>query len=84
MLRSDNNLRNPDVELQQRAIEYLHLSSVASQDVLVSLTMLVFTTFDVNVCDNKIKSSVVLAYTTHGTCSLNLMANSVYFLWKIG
>ncbi|XP_041365483.1 AP-2 complex subunit alpha-2-like isoform X2 [Gigantopelta aegis] len=37
MLRSDNNLRNPDVELQQRAVEYLHLSSVASQDVLATV-----------------------------------------------
>ena len=36
ILRSDNNLRNPDVELQQRAIEYLQLSTVASADVLVS------------------------------------------------
>ena len=35
ILRSDNNLRNPDVELQQRAIEYLQLSTVASADVLV-------------------------------------------------
>lgn len=37
VLRSDNNLRNPDVELQQRAIEYLQLSTVASADVLVGL-----------------------------------------------
>lgn len=37
VLRSDNNLRNPDVELQQRAIEYLQLSTVASADVLATV-----------------------------------------------
>ncbi|XP_071104618.1 AP-2 complex subunit alpha-2-like [Haliotis cracherodii] len=37
VLKSDNNMRNPDVELQQRAIEYLQLSSVASQDVLATV-----------------------------------------------
>ncbi|XP_070200712.1 AP-2 complex subunit alpha-2-like [Littorina saxatilis] len=37
ILRSDNNLRNPDVELQQRAIEYLQLSTVASADVLATV-----------------------------------------------
>lgn len=36
VLRSDSQLRNADVELQQRAVEYLTLSSVASTDVLVS------------------------------------------------
>ena len=29
-------MRNSDVELQQRSIEYLHLSSLATADVLVS------------------------------------------------
>lgn len=33
----DNNLRNPDAELQQRAIEYLELSKVASPDVLATV-----------------------------------------------
>ncbi|RUS85531.1 hypothetical protein EGW08_006739 [Elysia chlorotica] len=45
ILGSDNNLRNPDVELQQRCIEYLQLSTVASPDVLVGLhniTLLLF------------------------------------------
>ncbi|KAL8614372.1 AP-2 complex subunit alpha-2 [Nucella lapillus] len=37
VLRSDNNLKNPDVELQQRAIEYLQLSTVASADVLATV-----------------------------------------------
>lgn len=37
VLRSDNNLRNPDAELQQRAIEYLALSRVASGDVLATV-----------------------------------------------
>lgn len=36
VLKSDNNLRNSDVELQQRSVEYLQLSTVASTDVLVS------------------------------------------------
>jgi hypothetical protein len=45
VLRSDNNLRNPDVELQQRAIEYLQLSTVASADVLVGSTVCTFLLF---------------------------------------
>ena len=40
MLKSQNQLRNADVELQQRAVEYLQLSTVASTDVLVSLTVM--------------------------------------------
>ena len=36
VLRSDSQIRNSDVELQQRAVEYLKLSSIASTDVLVS------------------------------------------------
>ena len=36
MLQNENHLRNADVELQQRAVEYLQLSTVASTDVLVS------------------------------------------------
>lgn len=35
VLRAGSQLRNADVELQQRAVEYLTLSSVASTDVLV-------------------------------------------------
>lgn len=35
VLRSDSQIRNADVELQQRAVEYLKLSSIASTDVLV-------------------------------------------------
>ncbi|KAI8489577.1 AP-2 complex subunit alpha-2, partial [Branchiostoma belcheri] len=37
VLRNNNNLRNADAELQQRAIEYLQLSTVASQDVLATV-----------------------------------------------
>jgi len=37
ILRSDTNLRNPDAELQQRAVEYLQLSKVASPDVLATV-----------------------------------------------
>ncbi|VDM61790.1 unnamed protein product [Angiostrongylus costaricensis] len=33
----DHNLRNPDAELQQRAIEYLQLSKVATPDVLATI-----------------------------------------------
>lgn len=36
VLRSDSQLRNADVELQQRAVEYLRLSCIASTDTLVS------------------------------------------------
>jgi len=38
MLRSENHLRSADVELQQRAVEYIQLSNVASIDVLVCIT----------------------------------------------
>ena len=37
VLRSDSQLKNADVELQQRAVEYLRLSTVASTDILVGL-----------------------------------------------
>jgi len=37
ILRSDTNLRNADTELQQRALEYLQLSSIATQDVLATV-----------------------------------------------
>lgn len=38
VLRSDSQLRNADVELQQRAVEYLRLSCIASTDILVSIS----------------------------------------------
>uniref|UniRef100_A0A8D0DGA2 AP-2 complex subunit alpha n=1 Tax=Sander lucioperca TaxID=283035 RepID=A0A8D0DGA2_SANLU len=37
VLRSDSQLRNADVELQQRAIEYLRLSCIASTDILATV-----------------------------------------------
>ncbi|XP_048118799.1 AP-2 complex subunit alpha-2 isoform X7 [Alosa alosa] len=37
VLRSDSQLRNADVELQQRAVEYLRLSCVASTDILATV-----------------------------------------------
>lgn len=37
VLRSNNNLKNSDVELQQRSVEYLQLSTVASLDVLATV-----------------------------------------------
>uniref|UniRef100_A0A2K6RGY7 AP-2 complex subunit alpha n=1 Tax=Rhinopithecus roxellana TaxID=61622 RepID=A0A2K6RGY7_RHIRO len=37
VLRSDSQLRNADVELQQRAVEYLRLSTVASTDILATV-----------------------------------------------
>uniref|UniRef100_A0A0N4Z4F1 AP-2 complex subunit alpha n=1 Tax=Parastrongyloides trichosuri TaxID=131310 RepID=A0A0N4Z4F1_PARTI len=37
VFQNDHNLRNPDAELQQRAIEYLQLSIVASSDVLATV-----------------------------------------------
>ncbi|KHJ98574.1 adaptin region [Oesophagostomum dentatum] len=33
----DHNLKNPDAELQQRAVEYLQMSKVASPDVLATI-----------------------------------------------
>jgi hypothetical protein len=35
VLRNENQLRNADVELQQRAVEYLTLTSIANTDMLV-------------------------------------------------
>uniref|UniRef100_A0A8C9VI97 AP-2 complex subunit alpha n=1 Tax=Scleropages formosus TaxID=113540 RepID=A0A8C9VI97_SCLFO len=37
VLRSDSQIRNSDVELQQRAVEYLRLSCVASTDILATV-----------------------------------------------
>lgn len=37
VLQTDHNLRNPDAELQQRAVEYLQLSKVASPDTLATV-----------------------------------------------
>ncbi|XP_072703864.1 LOW QUALITY PROTEIN: AP-2 complex subunit alpha-1 [Ciconia boyciana] len=37
VLRAGSQLRNADVELQQRAVEYLKLSSIASTDVLATV-----------------------------------------------
>ncbi|XP_054868538.1 AP-2 complex subunit alpha-2 isoform X1 [Amphiprion ocellaris] len=37
VLRSDSQLRNADVELQQRAVEYLKLSCIASTDILATV-----------------------------------------------
>jgi len=37
VLRNNNQLRNADVELQQRALEYSQLSSITSQDVLATV-----------------------------------------------
>jgi len=37
VLVADSNIRNPDAELQQRAVEYLTLSRVAGADVLATV-----------------------------------------------
>ncbi|XP_019740044.1 AP-2 complex subunit alpha-2-like isoform X2 [Hippocampus comes] len=37
VLRSDSQLRNADVELQQRAVEYLRLSCIATTDILATV-----------------------------------------------
>ena len=37
VLKHNNQLKNADVELQQRAIEYLQLAAVASTDVLATV-----------------------------------------------
>ncbi|XP_047665612.1 AP-2 complex subunit alpha-2 isoform X1 [Tachysurus fulvidraco] len=37
VLRSDSQIRNADVELQQRAVEYLRLSCIASTDILATV-----------------------------------------------
>ena len=35
ILQQNSNLRSSDAEIQQRALEYFQLSSIATQDVLV-------------------------------------------------
>ena len=35
ILKNDSNLRNSDVEIQQRTMEYLTLSKIATDDVMV-------------------------------------------------
>lgn len=45
VLKADHNLRNPDAELQQRAVEYLQLSRVASPDVLAAVFYLIYKKF---------------------------------------
>ena len=37
MLKNDNQLKNADVELQQRALEYSQLSTISSPDVLATV-----------------------------------------------
>lgn len=37
VLKNDSNLRSSDIEIQQRAVEYLALSRTASDDFLVRL-----------------------------------------------
>ena len=37
VLKADTNIRSADAELQQRASEYLNLSRMVTQDVLVCL-----------------------------------------------
>lgn len=37
VLNSDSNIRSADVELQQRTVEYFHLSNIASSDVLATV-----------------------------------------------
>ncbi|GFV25764.1 hypothetical protein TNCV_3867341 [Trichonephila clavipes] len=37
ILKSDNNIRSADAELQQRTVEYLQLSSIATSDVLATV-----------------------------------------------
>uniref|UniRef100_A0A1I7WXU1 Adaptin_N domain-containing protein n=1 Tax=Heterorhabditis bacteriophora TaxID=37862 RepID=A0A1I7WXU1_HETBA len=39
---TDHNLRNPDAELQQRAVEYLQMSKVATPDVLATVFLICF------------------------------------------
>lgn len=37
VLQQSSNIRNPDAELQQRSIEYLKLSQIATADVLATV-----------------------------------------------
>jgi AP-2 complex subunit alpha len=39
VFQTDHNLRNPDAELQQRAVEYLQLSKVVSPDALATVSL---------------------------------------------
>lgn len=38
VFQTDHNLRNPDAELQQRSIEYLQMTKLASNDVLATVS----------------------------------------------
>lgn len=42
---TDHNFRNPDAELQQRAVEYLQMSKVATPDVLATVRLLGYLKF---------------------------------------
>ena len=37
MLQNDTNIRSADAELQQRTVEYLQLSNIASADILATV-----------------------------------------------
>lgn len=50
VLRSDSQLKNADVELQQRAVEYLRLSTIASTDILVGIKIFFFSYADICSC----------------------------------
>lgn len=53
VLRSDSQLKNADVELQQRAVEYLRLSTIASTDILVGIQ--VYFLFYAVLCSQQVK-----------------------------
>lgn len=50
VLRSDSQLKNADVELQQRAVEYLRLSTIASTDILVGIKIIFFYYAELFIC----------------------------------
>lgn len=59
VLRSDSQLRNADVELQQRAVEYLRLSCIASTDILVSQISPFLATYTLEIAVQTVSSSCV-------------------------
>ena len=57
VLRSDSQLKNADVELQQRAVEYLRLSTIASTDILVGIKIIYYAELFSYVFCQKVKST---------------------------
>lgn len=84
VLRSDSQLRNADVELQQRAVEYLRLSCIASTDILVRQPSPFFATTALEIAAQTTLSSF---YSLHqvfrmGPVFKNLGTKKCHWQWR--